>query len=231
MARATALAFGKAGWDVQLAGRNPSLLRLIGMDFSVRTGRRAQVFAFDALQADAHTELWSSLPESPDGLLCAVGLLGDQEAARHNSAQADIILRTNFTGLVPLLSLAADEFEKRGSGLIIGISSVAGDRGRASNYIYGSAKAGFTAFLSGLRNRLFSKGVHVLTVKPGFVNTAMTEGMQLPALLTASPDEVAAAILKAAAKKRNVLYCKPCWRCIMLLIRHLPEAVFKRLSL
>lgn len=231
MARATALAFGNAGWNVQLAGRDTAMLDLLARDFTVRTGMRAETFPFDAMQPDAHTTLWESLPEKPDAVLCAVGLLGDQEKARHDTALADAILRVNFTGLVPILSLAADAFEQRGNGLIIGISSVAGDRGRASNYVYGSAKAGFTAFLSGLRNRLARKGVHVLTVKPGFAYTAMTEGLPLPPPLTASPEDVGAAIFKAVAKKRNVVYVKPCWRLIMGIIRHIPECVFKRLSL
>src|ERR1700709_2942426 len=100
-------------------------------------------------------------------------------------------MRTNYEGPALILGMFAERFLKRGAGSIIGISSVAGDRGRGSNYIYGSAKAGFSAFLSGLRNRLASKGVHVITVKPGFVDTKMTEGMNLPSLLTAQPEEVA----------------------------------------
>jgi short-subunit dehydrogenase len=111
------------------------------------------------------------------------------------------------------------------------VSSVAGDRGRASNFIYGSAKAGFTAFLSGLRARLSRKNVHVITVKPGFVDTRMTAGMNLPPLLTAQPDEVAAAVLKAHAKGANVIYVGRIWRFIMLVIRLLPEPIFKRLSI
>ena len=121
--------------------------------------------------------------------------------------------------------------EARGSGAIIGISSVAGDRGRASNFIYGSAKAGFTAFLSGLRNALASKGVQVLTVKPGFVATQMTAGKDLPPRLTAQPAEVARAIVSAHKKGRDVIYVKPVWRIVMLVIRTIPERVFKRLPL
>ena len=115
--------------------------------------------------------------------------------------------------------------------MIVGISSVAGDRGRGSNYIYGSAKAGFTAYLAGLRNRLAGEGVHVLTVKPGFVATAMTEGLDLPAPLTAQPEELGAAVLRAVAKKRNVIYTRPVWRLIMGVIRAIPEPIFKKLSL
>jgi short-subunit dehydrogenase len=121
--------------------------------------------------------------------------------------------------------------ERRGSGTIIGISSVAGDRGRASNYIYGSAKAGFTAFLSGLRNRLAATGVHVVTVKPGFVDTKMTEGMKLPPLLTAQPSEVGQAVLAAERKRRDAIYVRPIWFPVMTVIRLIPERVFKKLHL
>jgi hypothetical protein len=114
--------------------------------------------------------------------------------------------------------------------LIVGISSVAGDRGRGSNYVYGAAKAGFTAFLSGLRNRLSPLGVRVVTVKPGFVRTRMTEGMKLPPVLTAEADEVGRAIFKAE-RGGDVLYVRPVWRGVMAIIRAIPEPVFKRLKL
>ena len=118
-----------------------------------------------------------------------------------------------------------------GSGCLVGISSVAGDRGRASNYVYGSAKAGFTAFLSGLRNRLAKQNVHVVTVKPGFVNTSMTEGMDLPAKLTAEPEEVANAIVKSVEKSRDIIYVRPVWQLVMAIIRNIPERIFKKTSI
>jgi decaprenylphospho-beta-D-erythro-pentofuranosid-2-ulose 2-reductase len=115
--------------------------------------------------------------------------------------------------------------------VITGISSVDGARGRQSNYLYGSAKAGFTAYLEGLRNRLYHQKVHVLSVQPGFVDTRMTEGMPLPPLLTATPGLVAEAVYKAIKKKRNIIYVKWFWRWIMLIIRNIPEPVFKKLKL
>ena len=125
----------------------------------------------------------------------------------------------------------ANRFEQRGSGCLIGISSVAGERGRATNYVYGSAKAGFTAFLSGLRNRLAKKGVHVITVLPGFVATKMTAGMDLPRKLTAKPSEVANCLFNAVQKKHNIVYVKPVWRFIMMIIRNIPEHVFKKMKI
>lgn len=137
---------------------------------------------------------------------------------------------TNYTGVVSLINIIANDFERRRSGFIVGISSVAGDRGRKSNYLYGSAKAAFTAYLSGLRNRLYEAQVHVLTVKPGFVATKMTEGMDLPEKLTAQPDEVASDIFQAQQKGKNVLYTKWIWRWVMMVIKMIPEWKFKGMS-
>jgi Short-chain dehydrogenases of various substrate specificities len=231
IARATALAFAKQGWNLHLAGRNMEALQKIATDLSVRTGRTVNCSAFDALDTASHATFWESVSGNAEGLLCAVGLLGEQCEAEHDPERAQAILRTNFTGLVPIFSMAANTFEQRGKGLIIGLGSVAGDRGRASNYVYGSAKAGLEAFLSGLRNRLFTKGVHVMTVKPGFVRTRMTEGLNLPKMLTATPEQVAADIVAGAGKKRGVVYSRWFWRWIMCIITHLPECVFIRLKL
>ena len=140
-------------------------------------------------------------------------------------------MRTNYVGPAQLMGALAERFARRGHGVLVGVGSVAGDRGRGSNYVYGSAKAGFAAFLSGLRNRLAASGVHVVTVKPGFVRTRMTDGMALPARLTAEPDEVAAAIVRAVRKRSDVVYVRGVWRPIMAVIRAIPERVFKRMRL
>ena len=139
-------------------------------------------------------------------------------------------MRTNYLGPALLLNALAERFAHRGSGVLVGISSVAGDRGRAANYVYGSAKAGFTAFLSGLRNRLAPSGVHVVTVKPGFVRTRMTAGMDLSAGLTADPDEVAAAVVMAIRQRLDVVYVRRVWRAISLVLRAIPERFFKRMK-
>ena len=129
-----------------------------------------------------------------------------------------------------ILGLFAEKFLSRGSGTLVGVSSVAGDRGRASNYVYGSAKAGFSAFLSGLRARASRSGVHVVTVKPGFVRTRMTEGMKLIGPLTVEAPVVGAAILRAVENKTDIVYVSGKWRLVMLIIKTLPEAVFKKLK-
>ena len=140
-------------------------------------------------------------------------------------------MRSNYEGPANVMALLANRFVDRGSGTLVGISSVAGERGRATNYVYGSAKAGFTAFLSGLRNRLAKQGVHVVTVLPGFVATQMTDGMDLPAKLTAQPREVAEATARAVAQKKDIIYVRPAWWLVMMIIRNLPERVFKRMKI
>jgi len=140
-------------------------------------------------------------------------------------------INVNFTGCVSLLNIISIDFENNQNGFIIGISSVARDKGRKTNYIYGSAKAGFSAYLSGLRNRLSKSGVQVLTVKPGFVNTKRTQGFDLPKPYTAESAEVGNAIFTSQQKGKNVLYTKWIWQYIMLIIKHNPEFIFKKMSI
>ncbi|CAD7799045.1 Decaprenylphosphoryl-2-keto-beta-D-erythro-pentose reductase [Chryseobacterium aquaeductus] len=165
-------------------------------------------------------------------LFCATGYLGENtEEALYDNKNTERIIDINYSKLVPVINFFAQKFESRRSGTIIGLSSVAGDRGRQSNFIYGSAKAAFTAYLSGLRNYLFEKKVHVLTVKPGFMATKMTEGLPLNPKLTATPKQAAECIYKAFKKQKNVAYVLPIWGVIMLIIRNIPEFIFKKLKL
>uniref|UniRef100_UPI00366AB7F5 SDR family oxidoreductase n=1 Tax=Albirhodobacter sp. R86504 TaxID=3093848 RepID=UPI00366AB7F5 len=186
---------------------------------------------FDVLDFEGFGALIDALPSLPQIAVIAVGLMGEQAANEADPVKASLVLRSNFEGPALIFAELANRMEARGSGVLVGISSVAGLRGRATNYVYGSAKAGFTAFLSGLRNRLAKKGVHVVTVLPGFVNTAMTAGMDLPAKLTAEPEEVGTAIVKATQSGRNVIYVRPIWQVVMTIIRAIPEPIFKKLSL
>jgi len=158
--------------------------------------------------------------------------LGDgTEEGLYDNKNTERIIDINYSKLVPVMNYFAQKFESRRSGTIIGLSSVAGDRGRQSNFIYGSAKAAFTAYLSGLRNYLFEKKVHVMTVKPGFMATKMTEGLPLNPKLTATPKQAAACIYKAFKKQKNVVYVLPVWGVIMMIIRNIPEFIFKKLKL
>lgn len=231
IARALARIFAGDGAELILAARDANRLTPDIADLTARGAKNARVVACDVLDIAQHRAFIEGLGVLPDIVISVVGLLGNQSASEQDTALAKTILDTNFTALALLLGEFAGRMEARGSGMIVGVSSVAGDRGRATNYIYGSAKAGFTAFLSGLRNRLAQKNVHVLTVKPGFVDTRMTEGMDLPAALTATPEQAARAIHRAIAARRNTIYVLPVWQLIMLVIRHIPEAVFKKMRI
>lgn len=231
IAKALAHEYAKHGYDLYLAARDSAALATDRIDIDIRHKVGVETFELDITAYDSHLSFYESLSPKPAGVISVVGYLGDQKSAETDFHEAEKIIATNFTGCVSLLNIVASDMERRGEGFIIGISSVAGDRGRKSNYVYGSAKAAFSEYLSGLRNRLANSGVHVLTVKPGFVNTKMTHDLDLPKKLTAEPKEVAADIYKAQQKKRNILYTKWFWRLIMLIIRHIPEPIFKKMNL
>jgi len=231
MARALAHRYAQAGWQVHLAARRAERLRADCSDLQLRYQATAQAWEFDATAYEQHQAFWERLDPKPDLVICVFGLLGDQAQAEQHWPQAKAILEVNYLGAASILQVAANHMKAAGEGTIVGISSVAGDRGRGSNYFYGSAKAGFSAFLSGLRNGLRPHGVHVLTVKPGYARTAMTEGMSLPGPLTANPEQIAEDVFRAVEKKKNVLYTRWMWRYLMLLICAIPEPIFKRLKL
>jgi decaprenylphospho-beta-D-erythro-pentofuranosid-2-ulose 2-reductase len=220
--------FAAAGHLIQLASRNAVGLETERAGLAQRYGVRVSLYEFDVFDTNGLIGFVEALGGPPDVVVCAVGLLGDQAASRGDMAAATLLIRTDFEGPALVLAALADRFEARGSGSIIGISSVAGERGRASNYVYGAAKAGFTAFLSGLRNRLHGSGVQVLTVLPGFVETRMTAGRALPAWLTAAPQAVADAIFEGVTARRDIIHVKARWWPIMLVVRAVPEWLFKR---
>ena len=229
--RAVARRLARDGCALQLAARNAGDLAAEVQDMRPRTAGAVTAHRCDVLDADGGAALLDALDPLPDVAVCVVGLTGDQTAAQRDGTAAERIMRTNYVGPALLTAALAERFERRGSGVLVGVSSVAGERGRASNYVYGSAKAGLSAFLSGLRNRLAGSGVHVVTVKPGYVRTRMTDGMDLPPRLTAEPDEVARAVVRAIRRRRDVVYVRRIWRVIMLAVRALPERVFKRTRL
>ncbi|MBW8361388.1 MAG: SDR family NAD(P)-dependent oxidoreductase [Kaistella sp.] len=176
---------------------------------------------------------WSRFENiNSDLVFCAIGHLGEStEESLYDNKNTEKIISINYAKLIPVLNYFAEKMERKRSGTLIVLSSVAGERGRQSNFIYGSAKAGLTAYLSGLRNYLYDKKVHVLTVKPGFMATKMTEGLPLNPHLTATAKEAAANIYKAYKKGKNVAYVLPVWELIMLIIRNIPEFIFKKLKL
>lgn len=228
--RAIALHFAADGHPVHLAGRAPERLRRDAEDIRIRTRATVWEHPFDVLATDAIGPFMDGLSPAPEIVVCVVGMLGDQALCIDDPTAAERVMRTNYIGPSLALEAAARHLERLGRGAIIGVSSVAGDRGRGSNYVYGSAKAGLSAYLSGLRARLHGSGVRVVTVKPGFVDTRMTEGMALPGPLTAQPGEVARRVVAAWRRGPEVIYVRPVWRAIMAVIRVLPEPLFKRLK-
>ena len=219
------------GYALQLAARDPERLDKEARDLHVRMGATSATHLCDVLHGDGGASLLDELDPLPDVAICVVGAMVERREGEGAAAAAARAMQTNYMGPALLMEALAERFAARGSGILVGISSVAGERGRGSNYIYGSAKAGFTAFLSGLRNRLAGSGAHVVTIKPGFVRTRMIEGKNHPALLTAEPEEVACAVARAVHRRRDVVYVRRIWRPIMAIIRAIPEGVFKKMKL
>ncbi|MGO8735492.1 MAG: SDR family oxidoreductase [Terriglobia bacterium] len=232
IASALAREFATHKFDLVLGGRDREELSALASDLSLRYGIRAGVLPLDALDTQTHAStLRSFLDEAGsdlEGVVVCMGYLGDQAKGQCDGEEARCILETNFTGCVSALNILANHFEPRRAGFICALSSVAGDRGRQSNYLYGAAKAGLSAYLQGLRNRLFHAHVKVLTVKLGFVDTHMTYGRS-GLFLVASPESVAKGIFRAIVKGKDVVYLPWFWRPIMLVVRSIPEGIFKRL--
>ncbi len=234
IARAVAAEFARRGYNLLLAGRDPGELHALAADLRLRYGVNAEGRPFDALALETHgpfvEDCCRASRDVLAGAVLCFGYLGDQTVAEKDLREARRILDTNLLGSVSILSLLANHFETRREGFLCALSSVAGDRGRQSNYIYGAAKAGLTVFLQGLRNRLFRSGVAVITIKPGFVDTRMTYGR--PGMfLVASPEKAAKQIVKAILRGRDVSYVPGFWRPVMFLIRSIPEGIFKRMRL
>jgi short-subunit dehydrogenase len=233
IAEATARLFAARGDALFLAGRNDARLRAIAADLSVRGANLADSAVFDARAYDRAAALLKTATERLGGLdaaLIAHGTLSDQVASQQSIDQLREEFEINALSVMALCTVLANQFEAQGHGVIAVISSVAGDRGRQSNYVYGTAKAAVTAFTSGLRQRLYPKGVRVVTIKPGFVSTPMTAAFKKGALW-ATPASVAADIVRAMDRGTAVIYTPWFWRPIMWLIRSVPETVFRRLRL
>lgn len=231
IAQAIAYQLAIAKYDLYLACRHSDSITALASDLSIRYQINATPIEFDATHFSSHKEIYDRLSPKPEIVICAFGYLGNQTTAQENFSEAEVIINSNYTGAVSILNIIAQDFEQRKSGIIVGISSVAGDRGRQSNYFYGSAKAGFTAYLSGLRNRLYKSGIQVITLKPGFVATKMTADLNLSKRLTTTPDVVAKTVMNAIQKQKDVVYVLPIWFIIMSIIRSIPEFIFKKLSL
>lgn len=225
--QAIARRFAAEGFGVQLAARSPERLEPVRSDIAIRHNVEVTTHAYDALDVAGAEAFLDALPVKPTVVCSVVGWMGDQDATAGDADMARRAVESNFLGPAWVLEAAAKRLAEAG-GSVIGVSSVAGDRGRAKNYWYGAAKAGFTAFLSGLRQKYAATPLHVLTVKPGFVDTAMTKGMDLPGPLTASAEELGEGVFRAWKKGRTVVYLRPIWWVVMTIICFLPEWIFMK---
>ena len=233
IAHEAAKCFAKDGAEFFLVARSPEKLEDIGNDLKVRGAKRIETFLLDVTDLDRHQEMIETAISTLDGLdmvLISHGTLGDQQKCQVSVSQTLKEFTTNCTSVISLLTILAGYFEQQKRGCIAVVSSVAGDRGRQSNYVYGAAKGALSVFLQGLRNRLSKAGVAVVTVKPGLIDTPMTASVK-KGLLTASAQGVGEGIYRAMKDRKEVVYLPWFWRPIMLIVRNIPEPVFKRLSL
>ncbi|MEM6408674.1 MAG: SDR family NAD(P)-dependent oxidoreductase [Pseudomonadota bacterium] len=231
MAKAFARAVSDRGDRVFLAGRDMADLQASASDCRFRGAALAEAVQFDARDSAGFPAIVDRVRQE-DGLINVavfVGSMPPQAAIDADPTLIQGVVLDSHTGPATFLQMIAPEIEARGGGTVVGVGSVAGDRGRIGNYVYGSAKAGFHTYLSGLRNRLTRSGGHVVTVKPGFVDTAMTWGIE-GMFLVAPPEKVARDILRAVERRTDVLYTPFFWRIIMGIIRTIPERVFKKMS-
>lgn len=233
IAEAAARRYAARGARLFLIARNSQRLEDIAQDLLIRGAAGVACATLDVNEHIAHADVleqaWTWLGEV-DVMLIAHGTLPDQPSCEHSVDLALAEFNTNATATIALMTLAANRLEAQGTGALAVISSVAGDRGRQSNYLYGAAKAAVSTFSSGLRQRLAKAGVSVVTIKPGFVDTPMTKDFRKGALW-ATPDAVARGIVHAIDRRRSVVYLPWFWSLIMLIIRHIPEPIFKRIKL
>lgn len=233
IAKATARRYAKPANQLYLIGKAEQKLVLLSKDLLARGAARVEIGTLDVSQFDQHQSVIDVAFQafgSIDIILIAHGTLPDQKQCQDDHQACIEQININGVGTVSLLTILANRLEQQRQGTMAVISSVAGDRGRQSNYVYGSAKSLVSVFLQGLRNRLHQSGVTVIDIKPGFVDTPMTAAFSKGALW-ASPEKVAADITKAIDKGKHTLYTPFFWRYIMLIIRLIPESIFKKLSL
>ncbi|MBR8227717.1 SDR family oxidoreductase [Burkholderia vietnamiensis] len=234
IAIASARRWAAQGASLFLVARNEERLKQVAQDLLARGAQRTVCHQLDVNCLGHHDNMLRHCVEalgSVDIALVAPGTLPDQRACEADAEMAVREFNTNAVSVIALLTRLANQFESQKRGTLAVISSVAGERGRPSNYLYGSAKAALTTFCEGLNARLFKHNVHVLTIKPGFVSTPMTVGLALPGPLVASADKVGADIVRAIDRRNNVLYTPYFWSIIMLVIRSIPRFAFKRTSL
>lgn len=231
VAKELARQYAQQNNEVTLLGTGVDRLEPFKSDLKVRNNSDINLVEFDILQHKAADEHINLLIAQSEISIMLIGYLGDQDKADENDDELARIINLNYTKVVEVINLIQRIYVNKKAGVIAGVSSVAGDRGKQSNFAYGSAKAGLSIYLDGLRNRLYSKGVHVVTIKPGFMATRMTKDMDLPKKLTASPDQAAKTIISAISNRKNKVYVNWMWKYIMIIIKAIPEPIFKKMKM
>ena len=234
IATACARIWAVQGASLFLVARDAEKLELLAGDLTVRGAAKVHIFQMDANETPAHSAMFDAAVQALgqiDIVLIAHGTLPDQRACEADASVALREFATNGLSVIALLTVLANKFERQRGGTIGVITSVAGDRGRPSNYLYGSAKAAVSVFCEGLRARLFKAGVSLTDIRPGFVATPMTRGLPLPGLLVVQPEVVAKRIVTGIERQVDVLYAPAFWSLIMLIIRNIPSTVFKKMKL
>jgi hypothetical protein len=228
IAKALIEKYASNGYNLYLASRDMSELEVTKQYITESYNVDVKVFKFDVLEFYNHRAFYNSLNPKPEGVITTVGYLGDQKRAQKDFLEAKKIIDTNYTGVVSILNIVANDFEEKKDGFIIGICPISEDKGKQNFYTYYSSKAGLTSYLSGLKNRLDPSNVHVMTVKPGFVYTKMTKEIEIPQKLSSTPEKVANDIFKSQQHGRDVIYTKNIWEGITLFIKNIPENIFKK---
>ena len=231
MAKSFARDCAKRGYDLILTGRNSERLELLVEDLKIRNNINVEKIIFDINQDELRNNFYQHLPCHPDIAACFIGVLENSDDCINDVKKTENLININFTYTVSILDQISNEFKKKKNGIIIAISSTAGDRGRASKYHYGSTKAALNTYLSGLRQRLYSSGVRVINIKPGFCRTKMINNINTPEFITSHPNDVSKAIFRAIKYKYDVVYVYWFWSLIMLIIKLIPEFIFKRIKI
>lgn len=231
LSKSLAKKFANKGFDIILAARSIELLFEFSKEIENDNNIKCNLIEFDILKLSDHDALFAKIECLPKIVICVVGLMTISNSNLYQPDEINLMIKTNYLMPVIFIENIAKKFlDAKSEKTIIGISSVAGDRGRASNYIYGSSKSGFTQYLSGLRQKLNKSQINVITVKPGYMRTKMTKRIKGPSFLFSSTDTVAELIFRSYLKKKIVVYTS-IWKYIMLIIKLIPEIIFKNLKL
>jgi short-subunit dehydrogenase len=223
--------YAKNNHDLILTARDPNKLNSLIKYLKINYDINVEAIQFDIINFDTHKSFYDNIANKPSIVILVSGYMTDQILCQKNFKNSLNTISVNYLGPVSILNIIAIEMKKKKHGSIVGVSSVAGERGRRKNYIYGSSKAGLSTYLSGLRNELNSFGIKILTVKPGYVKTKMTKDLKLPNILVSKPDDIAKKIFVAEQNGKDVIYSKFIWKVIIFIINLIPEFIFKRTNI